>query len=126
MGKGMKAGKKKKPSGGGGPRNLQQQQQQQQQQMRQFQEMQRQMEETQAEIDAMEARATAGGGAVEVAVNGKKELTEIKIDPELMEGGDPEMLQDLIIVAVNEALRQMEEISAAEMEKVTGGLSLPF
>jgi len=122
MGKGMKAGKKR-PSGGGGKSN---QMQQQQEQLRQMQAMQKQMELVQAEIDAKEIRTTAGGGAVEVAVNGKKELTDIKIDPELLNGDDAEMLQDLILVAVNEALRQMEEISAAEMEKVTGGLNLPF
>ena len=121
MGKGMKAGKKK-PVG----ERTKNKQQQQQQQMMQIQAMQKQMEEVQAEIDTKEIRTTAGGGAVEVAVNGKKELTDVKIDPELIDGGDPEMLQDLIMVAVNEALRQIDEISQAEMDKVTGGLNLPF
>ncbi|MDR2487349.1 MAG: YbaB/EbfC family nucleoid-associated protein, partial [Clostridiales Family XIII bacterium] len=83
-------------------------------------------EDVQAEIDKKEATATAGGGAVEVTANGKKEIVSVKIDPDVMDKDDPEMLQDLIIVAVNEALRQIEEISQAEMEKVTGGLNLPF
>jgi len=126
MGKGMKAGRKKPVGGGGGGGQRNMQMQQQQQQLMQFQAMQRQMEEAQAEIDAREITTTAGGGAVEVTVSGKKELTGIKIDPELMEGGDPEMLQDLIIVAVNEAMRQVDEMSSAEMEKITGGLDLPF
>ena len=122
MGKGMKAGKKKKPNTGGGmPKGMSGQQAQQ---MQQLQAMQQRMEEVQAEVEERELETTAGGGAVTVKVNGKKELVSVTIDPDAMD--DAEMLQDLILVAVNEALRQMEEISQSEMEKVTGGLNLPF
>lgn len=124
MGKGMKAGRKKAPSMGGGSRGGGGQSQAQQ--MQQLQAMQRQMDEVQAEIELKEVETTAGGGAVAVKVNGKKELVSVSIDPDVMDKDDPEMLQDLIIVAVNEGLRQIEEISKSEMEKLTGGLNLPF
>jgi DNA-binding YbaB/EbfC family protein len=88
--------------------------------------MQQQMAEVQEEIEKKEVETTAGGGAVAVKVNGKKELVSVAIDPDVMDKDDPEMLQDLIIVAVNEGLRQIEEISSSEMEKVTGGLNLPI
>lgn len=116
MGKGMRAGKK--PSSGGGQANMQKQ-------MQQMQQMQRKMEEMQDEIDKMEATATAGGGAVSITVNGKKQLVSIEIKPEVLDKDDVEMLQDLIMVAANEALRQMEDIANSEMSKLTGGLSLP-
>jgi DNA-binding YbaB/EbfC family protein len=125
MGKGMKAGKKK-PAGGGAGGNHKGMNNQQAEQIRQIQAMQAQMDAVQAELEQKEVETTAGGGAVAVKVNGKKEVLSVKIDPEVMDKDDPEMLQDLIVVAVNEALRQMEEISQAEMEKVTGGLNLPF
>jgi DNA-binding YbaB/EbfC family protein len=124
MGKGMKAGRKKPMGGGGGaPKGMQMQQQQQ---LAQIQAMQREMEAVQEEVEKKEVTTTAGGGAVEITANGRKELVSVKIDPDVMDPDDPDMLQDLIIVAVNEALRQIEEISAAEMEKVTGGINLPF
>jgi DNA-binding YbaB/EbfC family protein len=94
--------------------------------MQQIAAMQAQMDAVQEEIEKKEIETTAGGGAVAVKVNGKKELVSVKIDPDVMDRDDPEMLQDLIIVAVNEALRQIEELSQSEMEKVTGGLNLPF
>ncbi len=115
MGKGMRAGKK---PGGGGQASMQKQ-------MQQMQAMQRKMEELQAELDEKEVTATAGGGAVSVTVNGKKELTNIVIKPEAVDPEDVEMLQDLIIAAVNEGLRQIEELSSAEMGKLTGGLGIP-
>jgi DNA-binding YbaB/EbfC family protein len=124
MGKGMKAGRKKPQGGGGGGRKSQQMQQEQQ--MQQLAAMQAQMDAVQEDIEKKEVETTAGGGAVAVKVNGKKELISVKIDPDVMDKDDPEMLQDLIIVAVNEAIRQIEEISQSEMEKVTGGLNLPF
>jgi DNA-binding YbaB/EbfC family protein len=125
MGKGMKAGRKKpQGSGGGGGRKAMQAQQAQQ--MQQFAAMQAQMDAVQEDIEKREVETTAGGGAVSVKVNGRKELLAVKIDPDVMDKDDPEMLQDLIIVAVNEAIRQIEEISQSEMEKVTGGLNLPF
>lgn len=114
MGKGMKAGKRpKQPKMGNA------------QQMAQMQAMQRKMDEVQAQIDEMEATATSGGGAVTITVNGKKEITDIQIKPEVVDPDDVEMLQDLIMAAANEALRQMEEISQSEMSKFTSGLGIP-
>jgi len=118
MGKGMRAGKKPGASGSASPANMQKQ-------MQQMQAMQRKMEELQAEVDQMEATATAGGGAISITVNGAKQLTKIEIKPEVVDLEDLEMLQDLILVAANEALRQMEEISSNEMNKLTGGFSIP-
>ncbi len=115
MGKGMRAGKKPKAPGMG---NMQKQ-------MQQMQAMQRKMDEVQAQINEMEAEASSGGGAVTVTVTGKKEIKDIQIKPEVVDPDDIEMLQDLIMVAANEALRQMEEISNAEMSKLTAGLSIP-
>ena len=122
MGKGMKAGKKKSGMGGGGGGGMKPNRNAQ---MQQIQAMQAQMEKMQAEIDEKEVETTAGGGAVAVKANGKKEIVSITIDPDVMDKEDPEMLQDLIIVAVNEALRQIDEISKTEMEKMTGGMGLP-
>ena len=115
MGKGMRAGKKQKSPGMG---NMQKQ-------MQQMQAMQRKMDELQAEINEMEASASSGGGAVTVTVCGKKEITDIQIKPEVVDPDDVEMLQDLIMVAANEALRQVEEISQNEMNKLTAGLGIP-
>ena len=114
MGKGMRAGKK--PSTGGGSM---------QKQLQQMQAMQRKMEMMQAEIEEKEVTTTAGGGAVTVTVSGKKEITRLEIKPEVVDPDDVEMLQDLIIVAVNEGIRQIEEISNSEMSKLTGGLGIP-
>ncbi|MBE6031632.1 MAG: YbaB/EbfC family nucleoid-associated protein [Firmicutes bacterium] len=116
MGRGMRAGKKPSMGGGGGSM---------QKQIQQVQQMQRQMEAIQAELEQKEISATAGGGAVSVTVNGKKELTAVEIKPEVVDPDDVEMLQDLIMAAANEALRQMEELSQSEMSKVTGGLNIP-
>lgn len=96
-----------------------------QKQMQQMQQMQRKMEELQQEIDEMETTATSGGGAVTVTVTGKKEVKSIEIKPEVVDPDDIEMLQDLLMVATNEALRQMEEISQNEMNKLTGSLGIP-
>ena len=99
--------------------------------MKQAQKMQRQMEEASKELEEKEVTAAAGGGAVEVTVSGKKEVTKVKIDPEAVDPDDVEMLEDLIMAATNEALRQIEEVSQASMSKITGGLGgmgggLPF
>lgn len=119
MGKGMRAGKKPSKPGmgsmGGGM----------QKQLQQMQQMQRQMEALQAEIEEKEVTTTAGGGAVTAVVNGKKEITRLEIKPEVVDPDDVEMLQDLIIVAVNEGIRQIAEISNSEMSKLTGGLGIP-
>ena len=103
--------------GGGMPGNMSQL-------MKQAQRMQRQMEEAQAELEEKEITGTAGGGVVEVTVSGKKEITKIKIDPEAVDPEDVEMLEDLVMAAANEALRKVDEVSAASMSKFTGGLGL--
>ena len=103
MGKGLKAGKKP-----GVKKN-----------------MQRRMEEAQSAIEVMETEASAGGGAVTVKVNGKHELVSVTLKPEIVDPDDIEMLQDLIVAAANEAMRQIEETSQQEMSKVTGSLGLP-
>ena len=90
--------------------------------MKQAQKMQRQMEEQQKELETKEFTAAAGGGAVEVTVTGKKEVTKVKLDPEAVDPDDVEMLQDLILSAVNEAVRLANETMEKEMSKVTGGL----
>ena len=91
--------------------------------MKQAQRMQRQMEESQKELETKEFSAAAGGGAVKVTVTGKKEIVKIELTPEVVDPEDIEMLQDLIVAATNEALRQAEEENAAMMSKMTGGLS---
>lgn len=93
--------------------------------MKQAQKMQRQMEKTQAELGEKEVTATAGGGVVEVVVTGKRELKSITIDPEVVDSDDVETLEDLVMAAVNEGLRQAEELTSKEMAKVTGGMGLP-
>lgn len=114
MGKGMRAGKRPKQGSG----NMQKQ-------MAQMQAVQKQMEEIQSQINEMETSASSGGGAVTVTVAGTKEIKDIQIKPEVVDPDDVEMLQDLILVAANEALRQMEEISQNEMGKFTAGLGIP-
>ena len=96
--------------------------------MKQAQKMQRQMEEAQKELEEKEVTAAAGGGAVEVTVSGKKEITKVKLSEEVVDPDDIEMLGDLIMAATNEALRQMEEMAQSSMAKITGGLGggLPF
>ncbi|MBD5534906.1 MAG: YbaB/EbfC family nucleoid-associated protein [Lachnospiraceae bacterium] len=94
--------------------------------MKQAQRMQRQMEESQKELETKEFSATAGGGAVEVTVSGKKEIISVKLSEEVVDPEDIEMLQDLIVAATNEALRKAEEENAAIMNKMTGGLGGGF
>lgn len=90
--------------------------------MKQAQKMQRQMEEAQKELEEKEITATAGGGAVEVTVSGKKEITKVKLSEEVVDPDDIEMLEDLIMAATNEALRQLDEFSSSSMAKITGGM----
>ena len=90
--------------------------------MKQAQKMQRQMEEQAKELETKEFSATSGGGAVEVTVSGKKEVIKVKLDQEVVDPDDVEMLEDLIVAATNEALRQAEEASTSAMSKLTGGL----
>ena len=90
--------------------------------MKQAQRMQRQMEESQKELEEKEFTSTAGGGAVTVVVNGKKEIKSLKLDPEVVDPEDVEMLQDMIVAAVNEALKLADEASSSAMNKLTGGM----
>lgn len=90
--------------------------------LKQAQRMQRQMEETTKELESKEYSAQAGGGAVSVTVTGKKELKSVTISPEAADPDDVETLQDMIIAAVNEAMKQADEDSKASMSRFTGGL----
>ena len=95
--------------------------------MKQAQRMQRQMEESQKALEEAVCTAKAGGGAVEVTVTGKKEVTAIKLAPEAVDPDDVEMLEDLIMAAINEAMKQADDASNAAMSKMTGGLGgFPF
>lgn len=94
--------------------------------MKQAQRMQRQMEESQKELETKEFTASAGGGAVEVTVSGKKDIVSIKLSEEIVDPDDIETLQDSIMAAANEALRKADEESAALMGKMTGGLGGGF
>ena len=93
--------------------------------MKQAQKMQRQMDEAQKELEEKEVTAAAGGGAVEVTVSGKHEITKVKLSPEVVDPDDIEMLEDLIVAAHADARRKIEALMAEEMQKVTGGMSLP-
>ncbi len=101
--------------GGGNMNNL----------MKQAQAMQKKMEEMQKQIEASEFEASVGGGAVSVKVNGKKEVLGINIKPEVVDADDVEMLEDLVLSAVNEALRKADEETANKMGKLTGGMNIP-
>lgn len=94
--------------------------------MKQAQKIQKDMAKMQEELQEKTIEASAGGGAITVVVNGKKELKEIKLKPEVVDPDDVEMLQDLIMAAVNEAIRKAEDMVNTEMNKLTGGLgSIP-
>ncbi len=101
--------------GGGNMNNL----------MKQAQKMQKQMEDMQKEMETAEFEAAAGGGAVSVKINGKKEILGISIKPEVVDPEDVEMLEDLVLSAVNEALRKVDEETSNKMGKLTGGLNIP-
>lgn len=95
------------------------------QMIKQAQKMQDQITELQEDIEEREFSATAGGGAVEVVISGKKNIKSLTIKPEVVDPEDIDMLQDLIISAVNEAVNNVESITEAEMSKITGGVSIP-
>ena len=109
--------------GGFGGGNMMRQQQQMQQKIM---KMQQDVKEAQEAVEAQVFTASVGGGAVSATVNGKKEMTGIAIKPEAVDPEDVEMLQDMIVAAVNEALRAAESDSASTMQQLTGGLGLPF
>jgi len=92
--------------------------------IKQAQKMQQQMLQMQQEMETKEYEATAGGGMVTAAVNGKHELLRLAIDPEAVDPEDVEMLQDMVIAAVNEAMRKADAEASANMSKLTGGLNL--
>ena len=94
--------------------------------MKQAQKMQRQMEESQRELEATEFTAKAGGGAVEVTVTGKKQVTNIVLSQDVVDPDDVEMLQDLILAATNEAMKMADDASANMMGRMTGGMGGGF
>lgn len=104
--------------GNGGANNIQQL-------ARQAQKLQDDMEAASAELEAKEYEAAAGGGAVKVTVTGKMELTKVEISPEVVDPEDVEMLEDMLVAALNEANRQIDEESERELDSVTGGLNIP-
>ena len=107
------------PAGmGGGPQN-------QKDLMRKAQRMQEQLAEKQAELEEREFTVTSGGGMVEVTMNGKNEIKSLNIKPEIVDPDDIEMLQDVIMAAVNEVVRQVEETTNQELGQITSGLSIP-
>ena len=93
--------------------------------LQKVQKMQAQMQQAQEELQARTFTATAGGGAVKVVVTGKKEGHSLVLDPQAVDPEDVEMLQDLIVAAVNEAMKEVDRVSEEEMGKITGGVKLP-
>ncbi|HBY58092.1 MAG TPA: YbaB/EbfC family nucleoid-associated protein [Candidatus Atribacteria bacterium] len=93
--------------------------------MKQAQMMQKKIEETKAELAQKEIKVSSGGGMIEIVINGQQEIKEIKIEPDVIDVNEKEMLEDLILAAVNEAIRQSKELVAEEMSKLTGGVSIP-
>jgi nucleoid-associated protein EbfC len=93
--------------------------------MKQIQKMQNDMLKMQEEIKSRTLEATSGGGVVRVVVTGQKEVESLFIDPQAVDLEDLEMLQDMVVAAVNEGLRKVEEMIAEEMKKITGGMNLP-
>ena len=103
---------------GGGPQNMQSM-------MRQVQKMQDDMAALQADLDAREYEIKAGGGVVAVKINGKKEILSIDIKPEIVDPDDIETLSDVLVAAVNEAIKKVEDTNSSEMQKITGNVSIP-
>lgn len=93
--------------------------------MKQVQQLQAKMEKIQAELASMEVEGSSGGGMVTVTVNGKQDVMSVKIDPEVVDKDDVEMLQDLIVAAINQAKQKAQEVQAEKMAGLTGGLNIP-
>ena len=93
--------------------------------MKQAQEMQAKMGKIQEEAALKTVEASAGGGMVTIEANGAMQITQVRIDPEVLKSGDQDMLQDLLVAATNEALRKAKELMAEEMKTLTGGLGIP-
>ena len=103
---------------GGGPQNMQAM-------LRQAQKMQEDMAAKQEELDAREYDISAGGGVVNVKINGKKEILAIDLKPEIVDPDDIETLSDIIVAAVNESIKRVDATTESEMQKVTGGFQMP-
>ena len=103
---------------GGGPQNMNAM-------IKQAQKMQEDMEALQAELDEREYDISAGGGVVNVKINGKKEILSIDIKPEIVDPDDIETLSDILVAAVNEAIKRVDDTNNAEMSKITGSMSVP-
>lgn len=116
MGRGMRAGRPRKQGGG---------RKAQQEQIQQIQAMQQQMEAMQEDLEKKEISTSAGGGVVKATVNGKKEIVSLEIAPDVVDPDDVETLQDLVIAAVNEGMRQVDEMSSNAYNSLTGGLNIP-
>lgn len=93
--------------------------------LKQAQKLQKQIEDMRGELEVRTVEASAGGGAIKVVANGKKQIVDIQIKPEAVDPDDVEMLQDLVLAAVNEALNKAETMMTDEMAKVTGGFNMP-
>ncbi len=93
--------------------------------MKQFQKMQAKMEEIQSRLEQTQVEGSSGGGMVKVIANGKQDIMEVKIDREVVNPDDVEMLQDLIVAAVNQARQKAQELQAEQMAELTGGLNIP-
>ena len=93
--------------------------------IKQAQKMQEEMERVQSEIEEKTVEATAGGGVVEVQANGRKEILSIKIKPEAVDQEDVETLEDLVLVAVNEAIKKADDMMTEGMSEITGGINIP-
>jgi DNA-binding YbaB/EbfC family protein len=93
--------------------------------MKQAQMMQKKMGQMQQEMENQQVEATAGGGMVTAVVNGRQKLISLSVDPQVVDAEDVEMLQDLIVAAVNEAINKSQEMMQAEMSKLTGGMNIP-
>lgn len=103
---------------GGGASNMQSM-------LKQAQKMQEDMAQKQEELEAREYDISAGGGVVNVKINGKKEILAVRLSPEIVDPDDIETLEDLIVAAINEAIKKVEAVSAEEMQQITGALNLP-
>jgi hypothetical protein len=93
--------------------------------LKQAQELQSKLQNLQVEAEKKTVEASSGGGMVKAVVNGKLQVLSVKIEPSVIQSGDREMLEDLVVAAVNEAIRKAQQLMAEEMSKATGGLKIP-
>ncbi|MCP5366224.1 MAG: YbaB/EbfC family nucleoid-associated protein [Hyphomicrobiales bacterium] len=95
------------------------------QMMKQAQQMQQKVVEMQEQLESLEVTGASGGGMVQVTLNGKSEARKVRIDPSLFQSGDAEMLEDLVLAAINDAKAKVQQVTMEKMSEITGGLSLP-